>query len=239
MKNLIILYLFFLPGICAHAQLNNGSVTIDTNIFHCISGKPEKYFSLKSLAPPVTFISYGIISLKANSLKSINTELKEEILENNPGFRTSADDYLMFAPAAGAFLLEAAGVKGKHCFKGKLIIYSTGLVIMYVTVSVLKKITHQLRPDGSKYNSFPSGHTADAFMGAEFLSQEYSSLSPWYAVAGYTTAAGTGVLRMYNNKHWFADVITGAGIGILSAKFSYWIFSKMEKKRNLKPAINY
>jgi membrane-associated phospholipid phosphatase len=40
-------------------------------------------------------------------------------------------------------------------------------------------------------------------------------------------AATTGYLRMYNNKHWFGDVVAGAGVGILSAKFSYWLFEKL------------
>ena len=32
----------------------------------------------------------------------------------------------------------------------------------------LKKLTHQLRPDNSRNNSFPSGHTVQAFAAATF-----------------------------------------------------------------------
>jgi membrane-associated phospholipid phosphatase len=38
---------------------------------------------------------------------------------------------------------------------------------------------------------------------------------------------------MYNNKHWFSDVVAGAGIGILSTKFSYLIYPQL--KRLFKP----
>ena len=34
---------------------------------------------------------------------------------------------------------------------------------------------------------------------------------------------------MYNNRHWLNDILAGAGIGILSTKFSYWIYPKIFK----------
>ena len=85
------------------------------------------------------------------------------------------------------------------------------------------------RPDGSSRNSFPSGHTATAFMGAEFLRKEYWDVSPWIGVAGYAVAAGTGFFRMYNNRHWLTDVLTGAGIGILSTQAAYWLYPTITK----------
>lgn len=201
---------------------------------HLLFNNYSKCLSLKSLKIPSALITYGFIGLEAETLEYINKEIKEEIKENNPNFRTRADHYLQFAPAAGVFLLEAGGIKGKHNLKDKAIIYGMALVIMTTVVYSLKTITHQMRPDGSKYNSFPSRHTANAFMGAEFLKQEYSFRSSLYGYSGYAAAAGTGVLRMYNNKHWFTDIVTGAGLGILSAKLSYWIFGKIERNRNRK-----
>jgi hypothetical protein len=67
-------------------------------------------------------------------------------------------------------------------------------------------------------------------MGAEFLYQEYKDISPWYGIAGFGVAAGTGFFRMYNNKHWLTDVAAGAGIGILSTKLAYLIYPYLKKK---------
>ncbi|MDO9261124.1 MAG: phosphatase PAP2 family protein [Flavobacteriaceae bacterium] len=77
---------------------------------------------------------------------------------------------------------------------------------------------------------FLRGHTAKAFMGAEFLYQEYKEVSPWFGIAGYLVAAGTGTLRIYNDKHWLTDVVAGAGIGILSTKMAYLIKPFLDHK---------
>ena len=74
--------------------------------------------------------------------------------------------------------------------------------------------------DGSG-RAFPSGHTATAFVAAEFIQQEFKDASPWYGFAGYTVATATGTLRMLKNAHWFSDVVAGAGVGILTTKLTY------------------
>jgi membrane-associated phospholipid phosphatase len=103
------------------------------------------------------------------------------------------------------------------------------MAIMGASVGGIKLISHVQRPDGSNYMSFPSGHTATAFACAEFLYQEYKDVSVWYGIAGYTIAAGTGFMRMYNNRHWLTDVVAGAGFGILSTKIAYWVFPGIKR----------
>ena len=105
---------------------------------------------------------------------------------------------------------------------------------MGITVNSFKKTASVERPDGSNFNSFPSGHTATAFMGAELMYQEFKDESIWYGVSGYIVATGTGVFRMYNNRHWLTDVAAGAGIGILSAKAGYWLYPVVSKLFNTK-----
>ena len=106
-------------------------------------------------------------------------------------------------------------------------------------VTALKHGTYQLRPDGSTYNSFPSGHTTTAFIGAEMMNQEFGWRSPWYSVAGYAMASGTAALRIVNNRHWLSDVIAGAGIGMLTTKCSYWLYSKWENRKRGKQVLYY
>ena len=59
--------------------------------------------------------------------------------------------------------------------------------------------------------SFPSGHTASAFIGAGFLQRRYG----WkYGVPAYLAAGFVGASRVITKWHWIGDVIIGAGIGI-------------------------
>lgn len=57
-------------------------------------------------------------------------------------------------------------------------------------------------------------------MGAELVRREYGT---GYGIAAYSVAAGIGVLRIWNDRHWLGDVLAGAGIGILSAEIGWWL----------------
>lgn len=67
------------------------------------------------------------------------------------------------------------------------------------------------------FQSFPSGHTISAFAAAAAVTSETSRWWPntrW--IIGpvlYSGAALAGASRMYNNRHWFSDVMFGAAIG--------------------------
>jgi membrane-associated phospholipid phosphatase len=117
-----------------------------------------------------------------------------------------------------------AGIKGKSNFKDRTIVLGLSALFTAISVNSLKYTVREERPDRTASNSFPSGHTAVAFMGAEFLWQEYKDVSAWYGIAGYTIAAGTGAFRVYNNKHWVGDIAFGAGLGMLCTKLAYWIY---------------
>jgi membrane-associated phospholipid phosphatase len=43
-------------------------------------------------------------------------------------------------------------------------------------------------------------------------------------------ATTTAYLRMANNKHWFSDVVAGAGIGIASTKLAYWLYPRIQHR---------
>ncbi|MCO4293332.1 phosphatase PAP2 family protein [Solitalea sp. MAHUQ-68] len=178
---------------------------------------------------PIAMVTYGFCALNNEELKEINGSTRVEIKEDHPHFATTADNYLQFAPAVAVYGLNAMNVPGKNNFRDRSMIYLLSTVFMSTTVHGLKNVTHEQRPDGSDYLSFPSGHTATAFAAAEFLRQEYKDQSMWYGIAGYGVATATGVLRMYNNKHWFSDVVAGAGIGILSTEMAYWVYPPIKR----------
>jgi len=182
--------------------------------------------SYKKLIIPAVFISYGFASLGVSSLKKLNSSTQYEISEHRPD-HIGLDNYTQFAPAALVYGLNAFGVEGKHNFRDRSIIYGTSLLISSAFTLPLKHITKEERPDGSNQLSFPSGHTAMAFASAQFMFREYKDTNFWIGVSGYSLAVFTGVYRMLNNKHWFGDVIGGAGFGILSTELAYWLYPKI------------
>lgn len=137
-----------------------------------------------------------------------------------------ADDYIQYLPIAGTMLL-CLDKDNREGWQDKLLLGATGMAAMGVMVNALKYTVCEMRPDGSRRNSFPSGHTATAFVGAELVRMEYGN---GWGAAAYGVAVATGVLRVYNERHWCHDVLAGAGIGILSAKIAYWLLPWEQKQ---------
>jgi len=187
--------------------------------------------SSKTIAPgfkpyilPTAMFAYGALALEVKPLKNLNHYVQNQIVTHNPNFSTHADDYLWFVPTAAVYGLNLIGVQGKHNFRDRTMIALISNGIMGVSTTIIKRSVYEMRPDGGDAQSFPSGHTASAFTAAEFLYQEYKDVSPWIGVGGYAVASATGILRMYNNKHYLGDVIAGAGLGIISTKVAYTIY---------------
>ncbi|MES2486403.1 MAG: phosphatase PAP2 family protein [Bacteroidota bacterium] len=201
---------------CLTSAQNSANDTLKTDTVKNIR------FNYKQLIIPSVLIGYGIVGLESDQLKTWNLQLRDEVKEDIDE-KISIDDFTQWAPAAAVFALDGLGIESKNSLRDRSVILLTSYVIMSSTVFGLKTLTHVERPDGTTMNSFPSGHTATAFAGAEFLWQEYKDKSIWIGIGGYAVAAATGVFRVYNNRHWVTDVVAGAGIGILSTKIAYWL----------------
>lgn len=185
-------------------------------------------FTYKKLIIPAALISYGVASLSIPSLKNLNSSTQFEISEHKPD-HIRMDNYTQLAPGVLVYGLNAFGVPGKHNFRDRSIIYGTSLLLASAITLPLKHITKEERPDGSNHLSFPSGHTAFAFASAQFMYREYKDTNFLLGISGYSFAVFTGVYRMLNNKHWFSDVVAGAGFGILSTEMSYWLYPKINQ----------
>lgn len=179
---------------------------------------------------PGAMVTYGALSFSIKGIRNIDYHVYNEHQRHNPNFSTSADNYLQYAPAVAAYGLGLAGVHAKHNLADRTLLLFISEAIAEGSALVLKHTVSRERPDKSDDHSFVSGHAARAFAGAEYMNQEYGDTSPWYSAAGYATAAGTGVLRLYNNKHWLSDVVAGAGFGILSAKAAYLIYPVIKRQ---------
>ena len=85
-------------------------------------------------------------------------------------------------------------------------------IVEAVYSTAIKYSTHRLRPDGSNYLSFPSGHTANAFSWATVAAHYYG---PKVAVPAYLVAGLVGLGRLEKNAHYLSDVMAGATLGII------------------------
>ena len=149
-------------------------------------------------------------------------------------FKTGIDDYTQFFGPAMVVGLKLGGYEGRSDWPRLLASAGMSYALMAAFVNGIKYTAKEMRPDGSTANSWPSGHTATAFVGATLLHKEYGlTRSPWWSVAGYGVATATGVMRVLNNRHWVSDVMSGAGLGILSTELGYAFCDLLFKGKGL------
>lgn len=225
MKRLVNIIIVFC--LCSHVNIlfaQTDSLTVNVE-----KTRWQKTGKVLGIAIPSAMITYGIISLGDNGIRQLDYDIRNSIAKKNTFWNTRFDDYLWISPAATAFGMNLCGVKSVHNLKDMAILYTLSNVLNAGVVYTTKNITDRERPDVSDNHSFPSMHTSTAFVAAEFLHQEYKDKSVWISVGGYAMASFIGVARVYNNKHWLSDVVTGAGIGILSTKAAYWAYPYIQK----------
>ena len=182
--------------------------------------KEERYWTVKRDLT-LASVPYIVLGITTHSIKRDIRKVNSDI---NTGFHNKADDYLQWAPLALTYGLKATGYQGRSQWGRLLVSNALSGAIMAAIVNGIKYTAAEERPDGTTCNSFPSGHTATAFMAATILHKEYGlTRSLWYSVGGYTVATGIATFRVMNNRHWVSDVLTGAGIGILSTELGYAI----------------
>lgn len=177
---------------------------------------------------PAVFIGYGIATQFVAPLKELDRSLHRN-LGQSIHHRITLDDYLQYAPAVNVYALDLLGVKAKHSFGDRTLLMASAYLLTATVVQTMKHAIGIKRPDGSNTKSFPSGHTATAFVGAHLLFKEYGNQNPWIGIGGYLAATTTGALRMVNKKHWFSDVVAGAGIGIMSVEIACLLLPKMHQ----------
>jgi membrane-associated phospholipid phosphatase len=87
--------------------------------------------------------------------------------------------------------------------------------ITELLVQPTKLATHRLRPDGSNYQSFPSGHAAATFAAATVIERHlgWRKAALGYAIASYVAAS-----RLHDNVHHVSDVAFGAAVGTIAGR---------------------
>ena len=170
-----------------------------------------------------------------NTLRHINLD-RNPTLDNTFKRVTNSISYSTFGTPI--VLFASSAFKHDSVGKRKAIYIASSSIIAATFSSILKKTVKETRPfvtypDIQKLTkagseSFPSGHTTDAFSLATSLT---ISFPKWYvAVPAYTYASAVGYSRMHLGVHYPSDVIAGAIIGsgsaFLAHKLNLWIARK-------------
>jgi len=226
MKSLLFTLIFALGIQASYAQ--SDSIRTKTN---------EKKPFFKHEIIPLSFITVG-------SMLNIGN-IKHNIEDALPQTHTTVENYMQYAPMAEMYVFDALGVKHLNTVFDQTKYLLITQLASGLVVHVLKTATNMTRPSGAS-GSFPSGHTTLAFAGATVLYHEFKDTDPWVAYSGFVVATATGYMRLTNRKHWLPDVLTGAGIGILTADVVYYLkplkkleFKSGKNKVSLFPAIGY
>lgn len=236
LKALIILFVLYFNTAFGFAFGIIDTINIDMNQYFYVEKKTNL---VKPLIVPSLLMTFGTICMRNHRQDQINQRLKN-IIQEDVKHKFPVDDYSQYLPTLAFLSLEPVfGIQANKTFHQRMYTGAVSHIIMATTVNIMKKNIKIYRPDQSAQNSFPSGHTATAFVGAELLWQEYHDESIWYGVSGYVIATGTGFFRMYNNKHWLSDIGMGAGIGILSTKIAYWSLPLFDRILANKKTKNY
>lgn len=226
-----VLAVLVLSQLCVHAQNGTAVQTGDTleSVMRKSEpsyGLPEDEFHLRQLILPSALITFGVAGVKSSG----NAGLKRDWQLAMAGLRGEnycyIDNYMQYVPIVMELGCGIFDKRAKHGFIDRALLSATATVVFLYMDVPLKNFLEEKRPDSGTEDSFPSGHTATAFMGAELVRSEYPL---GYGIAAYTFAVGVAFLRTYNDRHWINDVIAGAGIGILSARIAHWLLP-IEKK---------
>lgn len=228
-KGCIVSIPFFLGGIVPSQAQDSLAYVCLQDSSACAIPQDTKFvddshhLSLSNIVVPTLLTGVSALCVNNGWLAHQRDEV-QNVLSNKGKNKTSIDNYLQYSPMVAVYGLNILGLKGKHGLKDRTGILALSYATMGIVVNGMKYSFKEKRPDSNARNSFPSGHTATVFMGAEFLRQEYKDVSPWVAYSGYAIAITTGYLRIYNDRHYLNDVVAGACIGYMSTRFAYWLY---------------
>lgn len=192
-------------------------------------------FNPKHLILPATLITIGTVGTAIDGMNDFHLFSRKEDVK-----KIRVDDYMEWGMLGWVFVCDLMG-KEKHNWVDQLFLVTLSEGMNAVMTRSLKYAVNETRPDGGPH-SFPSGHTANAFLGAHIAYKEFKDSSPVLAYSGYALALFVAGSRLYNNRHWVADVVAGAGFGILSVELAYLTYfpirNAIARKVNGKAARN-
>lgn len=156
--------------------------------------------------------------------KSFDHEIRKIVLENKTPLLSKTMDSITLLGNGSIDLIIASSIPDEKAREDAF----KSLFVGGIASISLKYVIGQVRPyasDGTvsykpftmddDYHAMPSGHTTTAFALATIITDHY----PEHKKLVYTLATLVGISRVYKDVHWTSNVIAGAGLGYLSAKF--------------------
>jgi membrane-associated phospholipid phosphatase len=222
----ILVFLFFFGSQPVWAQ----QVTAPDSAAYPTQAAKRQFW--KGAIAPAALIGMGLFTLRDNGLYSSH-DARYDARKAFPDFSSSADDFVFFIPVVGLYAFDYFSSQNRNEVGRQTLLLLSSAAVMGGIVYPLKLSTNVLRPNGENDHSFPSGHTASAFVVAGVINQEFKGKSPWISIGAYTIAGSTGVMRILNNAHWMSDVFAGAGIGLLSVHSVYFLHERFLKDKKI------
>ena len=226
---LIALFIFF-----SNTAMAQDTMRVSGSATHSLIKSEQhngNYLKPPALIIPVSFLLYGSLKPAVTGIQRLDDDIMAQVKKRYPDFHTHADNYLMWAPSASVYMMDAFKVKTKHSFQEHLILDAGSIIITGGIGYVMRKISANIAAYNTQGTEYPSGHTANVFRGAEIVHQELKGSHELLSYSGYVVATTVGVLRIYNKNHLLSEVLAGAGLGILSTKLTYWIFDKVKYRK--------
>lgn len=190
-------------------------------------------FRIRETILPVALLAYGSSKPIVSAISRLDHDIRDHIAVRNLNVSYRADDWLQWAPSASIYALDAAGVKTKHRFKDHLLLDAGSIIITGGAGFVMRKVSEQIKGFDIVDTQFPSGHTANAFRGAELFRQEMSGRHQLLQWSGYLVAGLIAGSRLMRGEHYLSEVVAGAGLGILSTKITYGLFHRIRRTKSV------
>jgi len=156
----------------------------------------------------------------------------DEIAEFDGQLKTSrvvsnAGSVYGLGTVAGAFYLFGRRRNDERARETGLL-SAEALVNSVIVESALKGITQRSRPSAGRErseffdggNSFPSGHSTQAWAVATVIANEYRDHRV-VQIAAYGAATAVSVARFTGQKHYLSDVVAGSALGYAIGRYVY------------------
>ncbi|MBL7898312.1 MAG: phosphatase PAP2 family protein [Crocinitomicaceae bacterium] len=209
------------------------------SVYHDSEPKNERGSFFEAAWRPVGLSLLSVALMTDSSKYGLHTLIRQPF----NGYTNHADDYIQYAPGVILYTADLFGAKAKNNVWNQTKYIAISELITSGIVQALKYSLKVQRPNNGSFNSYPSGHTSQAFVQSQVLYNEFRETNKLLAYSGFLFSVPTGALRIINNRHWVPDVLLGAGIAMLVTNTVYY-FEPLKnwnpwKKKNKKAEMGF